>query len=204
MSVPGDLSSAAFLIAAAALLPGSELLIRSVGVNPTRTGFLDALQQMGARIVQLDARDEGGEPAADLLVRGGGDLKAIEIGGGMIPRLIDEVPLLAVIAAQAEGTTVIRDAAELRVKETDRLRAVTENLRQMGAEVEERPDGLVISGPRRLRGAWVESFGDHRIAMAFAIAGLVADGVTVIAGAEWADVSFPGFFDALERITVQR
>jgi 3-phosphoshikimate 1-carboxyvinyltransferase len=204
MSVLGDLSSAAFLIAAAALLPGSELLIRAVGVNPMRTGFLDALQLMGARIERLGVRDAGGEPVADLLVRGAAGLRAIEVHDEMIPRLIDEVPLLAVIATQAEGTTVIRDAEELRVKETDRLRATAQNLRRMGVEVEERPDGLMIPGPQRLRGARVETFGDHRIAMAFSVAGLVADGVTVIAGAEWANVSFPGFFDALKYITVQR
>ncbi len=204
MSVPGDPSSSAFFIAAATLVSQGELLIRDVGINPTRTGFLDALQQMGAQIERLDARDEGGEPVADLLMRGAPGLRAIEIHSEMIPRLIDEVPLLAVIATQAEGTTVIRDAEELRVKETDRLRAVAQNLRRMGAWVEELPDGLVIPGPQKLRGAWVESYSDHRVAMAFSIAGLIAESPTIIEGAEWADISFPGFFQVLERISVRR
>ena len=200
MRVPGDLSSAAFLIATAVLLPGSELLLRDVGVNPTRAGFLDALLRMGAPVEMLNEREEGGEPVADLLVRGASGLRAIELKEEEIPRLIDEVPLLAVLATQAEGVTVIRGAKELRVKETDRIRAIAFNLKRMGARVEELPDGLIIEGPQRLRGARLESFNDHRIAMAFAVAGLVAAGETIIEGAEWAGVSYPSFFEALERI----
>lgn len=198
--VPGDLSSAAFFIAAATLLPGSELLLRDVGVNPTRTGFLDVLRRMGARIKLLNEHEEGGEPVADLLVRGTSRLQAIKLDGSELSRLIDEVPLLAVVATQAEGTTVVRGAQELRVKETDRLRAVALNLRRLGAHVEELPDGFILEGPQRLRGAQLESFGDHRIAMAFAVAGLVAEGETTIEGAEWAGISYPGFFAALERV----
>jgi len=152
LEVPGDLSSAAFLIAAATLVPQSELIIRGVGVNPTRTGFLECLRRMGGRIETLREWDQGGEPVADLLVRAASTLRAVEIKGALIPRLIDEVPLLAILATQAEGTTVIRDARELRFKETDRLRAVALNLERMGAQVEEHPDGLVIFGPRRLQG----------------------------------------------------
>jgi len=200
LTVPGDLSSAAFLIAAALLVPDGELTLRHVGVNPTRTGILDVLRSMGANIGVLDEREEGNEPVADLRVASQGTLHATEIGGSVIPRLIDELPLLAVLATQAEGTTVIRDAAELRHKETDRIDALAENLRRMGADLEEHDDGLVITGPQRLTGAQVESFGDHRVAMALAIAALVAQGPTTIEGADWADVSFPGFFATLQRV----
>ncbi len=200
LRVPGDPSSAAFFVAAAALLPGSELLLRHVGVNPTRTGFLDALRRMGAPIELLDEREVGGEPVADVLVRGAPALRGLELDGAEVPRLIDELPLLAVVATRAEGVTVIRGAKELRVKETDRIRAVALNLRRLGARVEERPDGFVIEGPQALRGGRVEGFGDHRVVMAFAVAGLVARGETVIEGAEWADVSYPQFFEALERV----
>ncbi len=200
LRVPGDPSSAAFFVAAAALLPGSELLLRHVGVNPTRTGFLDALRRMGAPIELLDEREVGGEPVADVLVRGAPALRGLELDGAEVPRLIDELPLLAVVATRAEGVTVIRGAKELRVKETDRIRAVALNLRRLGARVEERPDGFVIEGPQALRGGRVEGFGDHRVVMAFAVAGLVARGETTIEGAEWADVSYPQFFEALERV----
>ena len=204
MRVPGDLSSAAFWIAAAALLPGSELVVKDVGLNPTRTGFLTALQRMGAPISSENLREEAGEPVGDLLVQGAEELQAVEIGGEELPTLIDEIPLLAVVATQAEGTTVIRDAEELRVKETDRLRAVAHNLRRMGAEVEELPDGLVIPGPQPLEGARLPGYGDHRIVMAFAIAGLIAQGETTIEGAEWADISYPGFFEILSQIAELR
>ncbi len=198
--IPGDLSSAAFFIAAATLIPGSELVIRNVGVNPTRAGFLECLQAMGGYVERLHVREESGEPVADLLIRSAPALQAAEIAGRLIPRLIDEIPLLAVLATQAEGTTIIRDAHELRVKETDRLRAVAENLRRMGAQLEEQADGLVIAGPQALTGAQIESYRDHRIAMAFSVAGLIAEGVTTIEGAEWVDISFPGFFELLEGI----
>ncbi len=200
LSVPGDVSSASFLVAAAVLVPEADLTLRYVGVNPTRTGILDVLQSMGAEIDILDEREAGNEPVADLRVVSQGTLRATEIGGSLIPRLIDELPLLAVVATQADGQTAIRGASELRHKETDRIHAVVDNLRRMGVELEERQDGLVIEGPQRLQGAQVQSYEDHRIAMAFAIAGLVAEGPTTIEGAAWVDVSFPGFFDTLQRV----
>lgn len=200
LSVPGDLSSAAFFLAAASVVPDSELTLRHMGINPTRTGILDVLRSMGARIEVLNERERGQEPIADLRVASAPELGGAKIDSSLVPRLIDEIPLLAVVATQAEGCTVIRDAAELRHKETDRIHAVAENLRLMGAELDERDDGLVIEGPQRLRGAHVASFRDHRIAMAFAVAGLVAEGPTTIDGADWADVSFPGFFDTLRRV----
>ena len=200
LSVPGDLSSAAFLMAAALLVEDGELTLRHVGINSTRTGILDVLRAMGAEVEILEERADGNEPIADLGVTSARTLTAIEIGGDLIPRLVDELPLLAVLATQAEGTTTIRDAGELRHKETDRIHAVAVNLRRMGIALAERDDGLVVDGPQRLMGAQVESFGDHRIAMAFAIAGLIADGPTTIEGADWADVSFPGFYETLHRV----
>jgi len=197
--VPGDFSSAAFFLAAAVLVPEARLTIRDVGLNPTRTGFLDVLCEMGAQISVHHEREIAHEPWGDL--RGeSSELHGRVIGGALIPRLIDELPLLAICATQAHGVTVIQDAQELRVKETDRIRAVTHNLRKMGAHVEERPDGWVIPGRQRLSGALVESFGDHRIAMAFAIAGLIANGPTVISGAEWVAISYPSFFDDLAQL----
>ena len=199
IAVPGDFSSAAYLIAACAARPGCTLLVRDVGVNPTRTGFLDVLGEMGAEVIALDERKMNGEPVADLLVRGR-ELRAAEVGRELVPRLIDELPLLAVLATQAEGTTVIRDAGELRVKESDRIAAMAGNLRRLGAEVREFPDGMEIRGPCRLRGARLSGFRDHRIVMACAVAGLYASGETAIEGAEWAAISFPGFFRVLEGI----
>ena len=207
LRIPGDPSAAAFYLAAGCLCPDSEITVLDVGVNPTRTGFLEVLDAMGARIerrpvdpVEDGERDPaGGEPAAHLTARPA-ELRAVDIGGDLVPRLIDEIPILAVLATQARGVTRIRDAAELRVKETDRLRALAEELARLGARVEERPDGLDIYGPTRLRGAACSSRGDHRMAMALAVAGLVADGETVIAGAGAAAVSDPGFFHNLRRL----
>jgi 3-phosphoshikimate 1-carboxyvinyltransferase len=190
--VPGDISSAAYFIAAACLLPGSEVAVESVGVNPTRTGFLDALREMGADIRVENQREISGEPVADVVVRAR-DLRGIEAGGDQVPRMIDEFPLLAVAATQAQGTTVVSEAAELRVKETDRIANTAVELRKLGARIEERPDGFVVEGPTRLVGAQVNSHGDHRLAMSLAIAGLVADGETTIEGAECIEDSFPGF-----------
>jgi 3-phosphoshikimate 1-carboxyvinyltransferase len=196
VDVPGDLSSAAFFMAAAALLPDSEITIRNVGMNPTRTGILTVLRKMGCGIEERNKRTQGGEPRADIHVRGGA-LKGAELYGDLIPSVIDEIPVLAVAAAGAEGTTVIRDAAELRVKETDRIKAVADNLVAMGARVEMLQDGLIIKGPQKLHGAVLSSFGDHRIAMAFTVAGLAADGPTKIMDSGCVDISFPGFFDLL-------
>ncbi|MFQ5793847.1 MAG: 3-phosphoshikimate 1-carboxyvinyltransferase [Candidatus Bipolaricaulia bacterium] len=200
ISIPGDLSSAAFLITAALITQNSALTLPGVGVNETRTGLLDVLGEMGAEVSIRNRRAHNLEPRADLVVRSS-ELRGIEIGGELIPRLIDEIPLLAVAAACAHGKTTVRDAGELRVKETDRIRAMVEGLRRMGARVEEREDGMVIEGGRPLHGTTVSSFADHRIAMAFAVAGLATDGETTVRDAEWVDISFPGFFDLLESLT---
>ena len=202
VTVPGDFSSAAFFIAAACLVPGSELVIEEVGVNPTRTGFLEVLRAMGAEVAVENRRERGGEPVADIVVRteggdGGPPLRGVEVGGELVPRMIDEFPILAVVATQAEGETVVRDAAELRVKETDRIAAIASELRKLGAHVEERPDGFVVEGPTRLVGARVDSHGDHRLAMSLAVAGLVAEGETIVEGAECIGDSFPGFEETL-------
>ncbi len=194
--VPGDISSAAFFLAAGSLVRDSELILPGVGVNPTRAGILDVIRMMGGRVCLSNAYESGGEPIADMEVEAS-DLKAVMIEGEMIPRVIDEIPVIAVMASQAHGTTVIRDAGELRYKETDRIRAVSENLRRMGAEVEEKEDGMIVHGPQSLKGAVIDSFGDHRIAMAFAVAGLAASGVTVIRDAGCVEISFPGFFEKL-------
>lgn len=195
--VPGDISSAAFWLVAGAIVPGSELLIENVGINPTRTGILEALERMGAEITLENQREVTGEPVADLRVRSS-QLQGCEIGGELIPRLIDEIPILAVAATCARGTTVIRDAEELRVKESDRLAVMASQLSKMGAQVTERPDGLEITGGTPLTGAAVDSYTDHRIAMSFAIAALVAQGKTHIARAEAASISYPTFFSTLE------
>ena len=198
--VPGDISSAAFWLVAAAIVPGSDLTIENVGINPTRTGILDVLHQMGANITLENERDAAGEPVADLRVRYG-PLTGCEIGGALIPRLVDEIPILAVAATVAQGKTVIRDAEELRVKESDRLAVMAAALQKMGAQVTEQPDGLEITGPVQLRGADVDSQTDHRIAMSLAIAALVAQGTTTIDRAEAAAISYPDFVPTLERLT---
>ena len=197
--VPGDISSAAFWLVAAAIVPGSELVITNVGVNPTRTGILEALEMMDADITKENARIVAGEPVADLRVRHS-NLKACTIGGDIIPRLIDEIPILAVAAAFAEGTTVIKDAAELRVKESDRLAAMATELMKMGAKVTELPDGLEITGGEALKGQEVDSYHDHRIAMSLAIAALAATGTTTIHRAEAASISYPNFVATLEQV----
>ncbi|ATY84848.1 3-phosphoshikimate 1-carboxyvinyltransferase [Kyrpidia spormannii] len=199
MRVPGDLSSAAFLLVATLIVPGSELILEDVGVNPTRTGILDVLGAMGAQFDIEEGEPQAGEPTARLAARSG-SLVGTTVGGSLIPRLIDEIPILAVAAAAAEGTTEIRDARELRVKETDRIRTVAEELRKFGVQVAELEDGLIIEGGRALKGAHCRSHGDHRIAMAMAVAGLVAEGETVVEGWEAADVSFPGFVDLLREL----
>jgi len=204
ISIPGDFSSAAFLIAAACLVPGSEVVIEGVGVNPTRIGFLDVLRAMGADIVVENRREKGGEPVADIVVRESPGfnpgLKGIEVGGDLVPRMIDEFPILAVAATQAEGETVVHDAAELRVKETDRIAATVAELRKMGARIEEKPDGFVVEGPTRLRGTHVDSHGDHRLAMSLIVAGLLAEGETIVEGIECIEDSFPGFVRVLESL----
>ncbi len=199
ITIPGDLSSAAFLVVAAALSPGSDVRIAGVGLNPTRTGLLDVLRQMGADITVEDQAEQGGEPIGTLRVRGG-ELQAVRIAGDVVVRAIDELPVLAVAATQAHGETVIADASELRVKEVDRIALLAQELRRLGAEVEEMPDGMVISGPVQLRGAEATSHGDHRLGMALAVAGLVAWGETGISDAACIGDSFPGFARTLAEL----
>ena len=198
--VPGDISSAAFWLVAAAIVPGSDLTIENVGVNPTRTGVLEALAQMGADITLENQREVAGEPVADLRVRHS-KLKACTIAGDLIPRLIDEIPILAVAATFAEGTTVIRDAEELRVKESDRITITAAQLNLMGASITELPEGMEIVGGKSLSGAEVDSHTDHRIAMSLAIAALNATGVTTIQRAEAAAISYPDFTATLQQVT---
>ncbi|MCK9589634.1 MAG: hypothetical protein M0Q93_09780, partial [Terrimicrobiaceae bacterium] len=197
--VPGDISSAAFWLVAAAAQPGSRLLMKDVGLNPTRTGLLDVLVRMGARIREVVESSAHGEPAGTIDIKGC-RLHGTEIRGAEIPNVIDEIPAIAVAAALAGGTTVIRDAAELRVKETDRIAAVATNLRALGVGVEEFPDGMAITGGRPLKGTRLRSFGDHRIAMAFAVAGLFASGETIIEDAACVQTSYPGFSETLKLI----
>ncbi len=191
--VPGDISSAAYFIAAGILVPDSELLIRNVGINPTRAGILEVCKQMGANITFLNQRLAGGEPVADLLVSTT-KLKGIEIGGELIPTLIDEIPIIAVMAAVANGTTIIKDASELKVKESNRIDTVVSNLTAMGADITATDDGMIIKGIKSLNGTTIDSYLDHRIAMAFSIAGLIADGTTTIKDSHCVDISFPEFF----------
>ena len=201
--VPGDISSAAYFIAAGLLVPDSELLVKNVGTNLTRAGFLEVCKGMGADITLLNQTYEGGEGRADVLVRTS-HLKGTTIEGNLIPTLIDEIPILAVMASQAEGPTIIKDAAELKVKETNRIDTVTEGLRAMGATITPTEDGMIIqgsspqSGGQPLKGAKVNSYLDHRIAMSFAVAGLIADGTTQILDSQCVDVSYPDFFQSLE------
>ncbi len=196
LTVPGDISSAAFPLVAAALVPGSEVTVENVGVNPTRTGLLDVLRTMGADVVVTNEREQGNEPVADVTVRASG-LVGVEVGGDTVVRMIDEFPVLAVAATQAHGATVVRDAGELRVKETDRIAAIVAELRALGARIDPLPDGFIIEGPTPLHGAVVNSHGDHRLAMALAVAGLVAEGEVVIENAECIDDSFPGFVELM-------
>ncbi len=199
-TLPRDFSAAAFLMVAATLVPNSEISIPDVGLNPTRTGLIEVMQAMGADITVSDRTETNGEPMGTLTVRHA-PLEGVSVGGDVIPNLIDEIPVLAVAAACAEGQTVIQDAEELRVKETDRLTAISDVLTRLGASVEEQPDGLIIEGtPGALRGATVSSYDDHRIAMAAAVAGCVADGKTTIQEADCARISFPTFWEVLDRL----
>ena len=200
LEVPGDMSAAAFWLAAAAVHPDAEITLSKVGVNPTRAGLLDVLSRMGADIDIGEQRLAGEEPVADITVRGS-QLEGIEVAGDMIPRLIDELPALAVAATFARGRTVVRDAAELRVKETDRIAAITTQLRLLGATIEERPDGFVIEGGGGLRGANVSGGGDHRLTMALAMAGLLAEGETVVEDEESVAVSYPNFWQDLAEVS---
>lgn len=199
LAVPSDISSAAFFMVAAAIVPGSDIIIRNVGVNPTRTGIIDILRSMGADITLENGREQAGEPVADLRVRHQ-RLRATTIEGDLVPRAIDEIPILSVAAAYAEGTTIIKDAAELRVKESDRIAAMAAELGKLGAIVRERPDGMEVEGREKLTGALCESHGDHRVAMSLAVAGLAATGETIVKDTEWIETSFPGFEQAMHRV----
>ncbi len=199
VEIPGDVSSAVFFVVAASLLRGSEICLRGTGINPTRTGAIQVLREMGARIELANVGSCAGEPVADIIVRSE-PLKAVDIDGSIVPALIDELPILAVAATQAEGVTTVRGAGELRHKESDRIRSTVRNLSRLGADIEEMEDGFVVRGPSNLKGAEVQSFGDHRAAMSMAVAGLVADGETRIQDAGAAGISYPGFFDDLREL----
>ncbi|MDF2869793.1 MAG: aroA [Anaerocolumna sp.] len=199
IEVPGDISSAAYFIAAGLLVPGSEILIKNVGINPTRDGIIRVIKAMGADFEILDIRNTDSEAAADILVRHS-NLKATEIGGDIIPTLIDEIPIIAVMACFAEGTTIIRDAAELKVKESNRIDVMVKNLSLLGAKVQATEDGMIITGGTALKGNTIDSMDDHRIAMSFAIAGLLADGETKILNADCVNISYPGFYDDLQKL----
>lgn len=199
LQVPGDISSAAYFIAAGLLVPGSELLIKNIGTNPTRDGILRVCRQMGADIQLLNQREQGQEPTADLLVKYSA-LKGTVIQGGLIPTLIDELPVIAVMAAFADGTTVIKDAQELKVKESNRLDIIVHHLQAMGAEVTPTEDGMIIQGGALLHGAELDSHMDHRIAMSFAVAGLAAEGETTIRRADCVNISYPKFYEDLQSL----
>ncbi|MCI8454847.1 MAG: 3-phosphoshikimate 1-carboxyvinyltransferase [Lachnospiraceae bacterium] len=199
--VPGDISSAAYFIAAALLLPHSEVLIQNVGVNKTRAGILEVCRQMGAVIEVSNASKEAGDPRADLFIRSA-SLKGITVGGPIIPTLIDELPMIAAMACFAEGTTVIRDAAELRVKESNRIAVMVNSLRAMGADIEETEDGMRICGGRPLHGVCLDTHKDHRIAMTLAVTALAAEGETELLDADCVRISYPGFYEDLARLTV--
>ena len=199
--VPGDLSSAAFFLVAASLLRGSAVEVTGVGVNPTRTGVLDVLRQFGAQVDISDVTEESGEPRGTVRIRHG-DRRPLDISGGMVVAALDELPLIALLGTAAEGETVVHDAAELRVKESDRIATIVEGLSRMGANITALPDGFAVRGPTRLRGAAVDAAGDHRIAMTLAVAALTADGETTISGWDSVAVSYPGFEQDLRRLVV--
>lgn len=201
ITVPGDISSAAFLLVAASAQPDSDLTIVDVGINDTRTGIVDALSEMGASIRYKDRTSQGGEPMATLVISGSG-LRGMEFGGEQIVTMIDELPVLAVAATQAEGRTIVRDAQELRVKETDRIATTVVELQKMGAKIQETPDGFMVDGPTQLHGTDVDSHGDHRLAMALAVASLIAKGETTIYNAHVTADSFPGFEATLQALGV--
>lgn len=200
VEIPGDVSSAAFWLVAGGLVPGSRLALPGIGVNPTRTAFLEVLRACGFSIAISDERVIGGEPVADIEVTSASELRSLQVTGGMAAEMMDELLVMAVAASQLPGESLISGAGELRVKESDRIAAMAEGLGALGADVTALEDGWAIRGPRHLEGARVRSYGDHRVAMALAVAGLLADGTTEIEGAESVDISYPGFFDHLESL----
>jgi 3-phosphoshikimate 1-carboxyvinyltransferase len=202
IEVPGDISSAAFFLVAGAIVPDSKITLQKVGLNPTRTGILDVLNDMGAEISHQNVNEEASEPYGDLIIKTS-SLKGTLIKGDVIPRLIDEIPIIALAATQAEGKTIIQDAHELRVKETDRIETVVNELKKMGAEIEATEDGMVINGKTPLKGASVQSHGDHRIGMMLSIASCIAEGETTLDQSEAVAVSYPSFFDQLKDLSNQ-
>jgi 3-phosphoshikimate 1-carboxyvinyltransferase len=201
VTIPGDISSAAFLLVAAAMLPGSSIEIADVGLNPTRTGILDLLRRFGASVEVADVVEECGEPRGTVRVRAG-DRRPLDVSGVDVVTALDELPLIALLATAAEGRTVVRDAAELRVKESDRIGSIVDALSRMGAHIEAAPDGFVVTGPTRLTGASVDAAGDHRIAMTLAVAALSAEEATTISGWDSVAVSYPGFDEDLRSVVV--
>ncbi|HYA26913.1 MAG TPA: 3-phosphoshikimate 1-carboxyvinyltransferase, partial [Thermodesulfovibrionales bacterium] len=199
--VPGDFSSASFFMVGALLTAGSSIIIRDAGINPTRTGLMNVLKRMGAGITIEDVREVSGEPVANIVCEGGKPLKAVTVRADEMPLLIDEFPILCIAAARAEGVTEITGAEELRVKESDRIKAMAMELKKFGVDLEERPDGILIRGGGPLKGCTVESHGDHRVAMSLSIAALMAEGTTIIDNASCVDISFPGFFEELGRLS---
>lgn len=199
--VPGDISSAAFIIVGALISEGSEVLIKNVGLNETRTGIIDVVKNMNGNIEIIDERIVGGEKVGDLLIKYSKDLQSTTIDKTIIPRLIDEIPVIAVLATQAEGTTIIKDAHELKVKESNRIKTVVDNLKKMGADIEELDDGMVIKGKTKLHGANIETFKDHRIAMSFSIADLISDSRVILDDSNCINISFPGYFDLLKSLS---
>ncbi|RDC49397.1 3-phosphoshikimate 1-carboxyvinyltransferase [Acinetobacter sp. RIT592] len=203
INVAGDISSAAFIIAAGSIVEGSEVLIKNVGLNETRTGIIDVLEAMNGNFEIIDKRVESGEVVGDLIVRYSDKLIGTTIDSNLIPRLIDEIPVIAILATQANGTTVIKDAKELKVKESNRIKAVVDNLKNMGAEIEELEDGMVIKGKTKLKGANIKTFNDHRIAMAFSVASLISEGKLNLDNTACIDISFPGYFDLINNLLKQ-
>lgn len=203
INVAGDISSAAFIITAASIVEGSEVLIKNVGLNETRTGIIDVLEAMNGNFEIIDKRVESGEVVGDLIVRYSNKLIGTTIDSSLIPRLIDEIPVIAILATQANGTTVIKDAKELKVKESNRIKAVVDNLKNMGAEIEELEDGMVIKGKTKLKGANIKTFNDHRIAMAFSVASLISEGKLNLDNTACIDISFPGYFDLINNLLKQ-
>lgn len=203
INVAGDISSAAFIIAAASIVEGSEVLIKNIGLNETRTGIIDVLEAMNGNFEIIDKRVESGEVVGDLIVRYSDKLIGTTIDSNLIPRLIDEIPVIAILATQANGTTVIKDAKELKVKESNRIKAVVDNLKNMGAKIEELEDGMVIKGKTKLKGANIKTFNDHRIAMAFSVASLISEGKLNLDNTACIDISFPGYFDLINNLLKQ-
>jgi 3-phosphoshikimate 1-carboxyvinyltransferase len=200
IEVPGDISSAAYFIAAGLIVPGSEILVKNVGINPTRDGLIRVCQAMGADMTLLNKREHGGEPIADVLVHYS-SLKATTIEGEIIPTLIDELPMIAVMACFAKGTTIIKDAAELKVKESDRIAVMVDNLSRMGAHITATDDGMIIEGGYPLHGAIIDPHLDHRIAMSFAVAALASEGETIIKDADCVKISYPNFYEDLFKLS---